>query len=579
MVITRIEINNIKGIEHLAINQNIQPNRPNILVAPNGFGKSSIAIAFKTLVANKIGLKPEEEPNPRNGEPSVTLSLSTGQTISADKDSNTIRDLFTIHVVTNPLLPTAKAQRFGKIVTAKASMNIEPTVVIKTIPVAIRFKYSLANMKRLFGDSNKILKDISALYSNYDFLDKIEKKVNTHVFELGAYKNSITKTLAIINSHHTKTATEIKNRIVADSMFADFCQEFHTLSAFIKEELGLDDVDAYLSTWQFVSVKLAMRGNYKQALQYAGYLAKKRNLDNTLQEINPFSDRFRIASKEKDHSLIIEWPKAHLISSGQRDILVFIAKLMECKYQAGGNCILVIDEFFDYLDDANVVAFQYYISTLIDSFKKSKKLIFPILLTHLDPNYLKHFCFNDSRLNIVYLKQINAQVSDKMAKLVANREHDSIKDVLDTHYFHYSNLANGVNISAEFETLGLNKDWGCPAAFVKKINRELRKYLLQPEDKYDPLAVCFAVRRKIEELVYCELQQEEHRALFLNTHGTNEKLREAQKHGVSIPETYFLLGIIYNHPLHVAGNEDLSKPLSLKLDNPSIKNMIRKLWD
>ena len=84
MVITRIEINNIKGIEHLAINQNIQPNRPNILVAPNGFGKSSIAIAFKTLVANKIGLKPEEEPNPRNGEPSVTLSLSTGQTISAD---------------------------------------------------------------------------------------------------------------------------------------------------------------------------------------------------------------------------------------------------------------------------------------------------------------------------------------------------------------------------------------------------------------------------------------------------------------------------------------------------------------
>lgn len=141
MVINRIEINNIKGIEHLVINQNIQPNRPNILVAPNGFGKSSFALAFKTLVANKIVLKPEEEPNPINGEPSVILSLSTGQTISANKDSNTIRDLFTIHVVTNPLLPTAKAQRFGKIVTAKASMNIEPTVVIKTIPGAIRFEY------------------------------------------------------------------------------------------------------------------------------------------------------------------------------------------------------------------------------------------------------------------------------------------------------------------------------------------------------------------------------------------------------------------------------------------------------
>jgi hypothetical protein len=164
-----------------------------------------------------------------------------------------------------------------------------------------------------------------------------------------------------------------------------------------------------------------------------------------------------------------------------------------------------------------------------------------------------------------------------MAKLVANRENTLIKDVLDSHYFHFSDNGNNVNVSNEFESLGLNKAWGCPAAFVKKINRELRTYLLQPGDKYDPLAVCFAVRRRVEELVYLKLQ-EGHKRLFLSTHGTNEKLHEAQSHGVSIPETYFLLGIIYNHPLHIAGEEDLSKPLSMKLDNPSIKNMIRKLW-
>lgn len=249
MVITKIEVNHIKGIEHLAINQNIRPNRPNILVAPNGFGKSSFAIAFKTLVANKIVLKPEEEPIPKNGDPSVILSLSTGQTISADINGNTIRDYFTIHVVNSSLLPTAKAQRFRKIVTAKASMNIEPTVVIKTIPATIRFKYSLANMKKLFGNSNKILRDISALFLNYDFLDKIEKKVNTHVFELKPYKDSIARTLSIINSYHTYTATVIKSRIVADSIFSGFCQEFYDISAFIKEELDLDDVDAYLCAW------------------------------------------------------------------------------------------------------------------------------------------------------------------------------------------------------------------------------------------------------------------------------------------------------------------------------------------
>ena len=572
MVISKIEVNNIKGIENLAINEYIYPNRPNILVAPNGFGKSSLAVAFKTLLANKIKLKPEEEPIPKNGDPSVVLSLSTGQTISANKNSNTIRGFFSIHVVTNPLLPTAKAQRFGKIVTAKASMNIEPTVVIKTIPTVVHFDYNLPKMKRAFGASNKILIDISRLFSNYTFLDKIEKKVNTHIFELKPYRESISSILATINHLHTNTAIEIKEHIVADSMFAGLCPDFHTISAFIKEELELTDVDAYLCAWQFITVKLEMSGNYKRALLYAEYVAKKTNLDDTLKEINPFPDRFDIVSKEKNRSLIIEWPKAHLISSGQRDIIVFIAKLMECEYQTERNCILVIDEFFDYLDDANVVAFQYYISTLIDSFRKSKRIIFPILLTHLD-----HFCFNDSRLNIVYLKQINAQISDKMAKLVANRENTLIKNVLDSHYFHFSDNGNHVDVSDKFEILGLNKVWGCPEAFVKKINRELRTYLLQPGDKYDPLAVCFAVRRRVEELVYLKLQ-EGHRRLFLSTHGTTEKLHEAQSHGVSIPETYFLLGIVYNHPLHIAGDEDLSKPLSMKLDNPSIKNMIRKLW-
>jgi hypothetical protein len=577
MVISKIEINNIKGISSLMVNQDIYPNRPNILVAPNGFGKSSIAVAFQALHANKIDLKPEEVPIPKQGNPSVVLSLSTGQTICADEDGNTIRDFFSTHVVTNSLTPVAKAQRFGNVVTAKASMNIEPTIVIKTIPRAVPFDYELADMKREFGASGKILVSISKLYSNYSFLERVEKSVDAHVFELSAYRQSISRCLAVINDLHNKTAIEIKNHIVSDSVFEGLASEFHAISELINELLRLDRVDADLCAWQFITVKLRMGSNYKKALQYAEYVAKKKNLDNTLKEVNPFLERFDIVSKEKNRSLIVEWPKAHLISSGQRDIMVFIAKLIECEYQTEGNCILVIDEFFDYLDDANVVAFQYYVSTLIDSFKRTKRVIFPILLTHLDPNYLKHFCFNDSRLNVVYLKQVNARVSDKMAKLVAKREEGSVKDILDTYYFHFSDKSNDLDFSEEFERLGLNKDWGVPEVFVRKINRELRTYLCQPGDKYDPLAVCFAVRWRVEELVYLKLE-EEHRLSFLSKHGTNEKLYYAQKYGISIPETYFLLGIIYNHPLHVAGNEDLSKPISMKLDNPSIKSMIRKLW-
>ena len=59
---------------------------------------------------------------------------------------------------------------------------------------------------------------------------------------------------------------------------------------------------------------------------------------------------------------------------------------------------------------------------------------------------------------------------------------------------------------------------------------------------------------------------------------TTEKLNFARNHGVVIPETYYLLGIIYNHPLHIAGDNDISKQLSMKLENETIKSMIKYLW-
>ena len=56
MNISTIEIVNIKGIENKTFFLDIVPNKPNILVAPNGFGKSSFAISFDSLKSNKIEL-------------------------------------------------------------------------------------------------------------------------------------------------------------------------------------------------------------------------------------------------------------------------------------------------------------------------------------------------------------------------------------------------------------------------------------------------------------------------------------------------------------------------------------------
>lgn len=49
MNINKVIIDNIKGIGHFELNQSLLPNKPNVLVALNGFGISSLATAFLAL--------------------------------------------------------------------------------------------------------------------------------------------------------------------------------------------------------------------------------------------------------------------------------------------------------------------------------------------------------------------------------------------------------------------------------------------------------------------------------------------------------------------------------------------------
>lgn len=354
--------------------------------------------------------------------------------------------------------------------------------------------------------------------------------------------------------------------------------EFNKLKDNIKNVLSLNsDVDASLCAIQYLDVKLSMRGDFKKAVSYLNYRTKRDLIDKTLDEINPVKARFDIRTEKNGNSLVIKWPKANQISSGQRDIMVFVSKLLQCSFCESGNCIVIIDEFFDYLDDANVVVFQYYISTLIERYKQEKRLIIPILLTHLDPNYLKHFCFDDKRLNVCYLKDSQAKVSKMLKALIDNRENDLIKQDVDSYYLHFHPTIEAVNITENFQTLGINKDWGKASVFIKKIHREGRKYWCEDLPDYDSLAVCLSIRIRIEELVYSKIDDEQNRRKYIDTHTTREKLQYARSIGVTVPETYFLLGIIYNHPLHEI-DENTAKSLSLKLENLQIKEMIRSLW-
>lgn len=61
-LISKITVKNIKGFSDRdnSIDVDIKSGKINILVAPNGYGKSSITAAFKSLTKTKIKVEKED---------------------------------------------------------------------------------------------------------------------------------------------------------------------------------------------------------------------------------------------------------------------------------------------------------------------------------------------------------------------------------------------------------------------------------------------------------------------------------------------------------------------------------------
>lgn len=126
--------------------------------------------------------------------------------------------------------------------------------------------------------------------------------------------------------------------------------------------------------------------------------------------------------------------------------------------------------------------------------------------------------------------------------------------------------------------LGENfRPWNDPKKFKDYCFRETEKYLQNSGDSYDSVAVCIVLRECIEKYIYINLPSEKKNKLFeKEQNGTNKKIAFAEKHGVKCPETFYLLGLIYNNPLHLEPGQtkDLRQTLYSRLQNNTIRNMI-----
>jgi len=573
MKIKSIELTNVKGIGKHNFKLDLIPNHPNILVAPNGFGKSSFAIAFDSLRRNKIELDKKNYYNDDDkNRPVVSMLIEDflGQKMFVANDSqNTINDEFNVFVINSQLFAKGTKLNIQGNVIVKSSLEITPTILISTIPHKVEFNYKVTDLKSRFGTNGKILPNITNVLACAPLLCKIENLVDFKKFSRKKNSQILDSIKAEINLRN-KNATDIKNWIETEKIAQlSTVPEFIKLSQILRNFNEIQsDADSYLAAFQLIDIEQTMGADFKKAINYICYLDDKAYYEKNILNYN--TTRYKIIPKvdKKHNKLIVEWPKAHEISNGQRDILSFITLLMKAERSfRKQNCILVIDEIFDYLDDANLITFQYFITHMIEEMKKDSKNFFPILMTHLDPFYFNQFCFNKHKIKVVYLKDMPYHSNPNIAKLIRNREDPTIQTNVDTYFFHYH--PDSIDISADFKNLKLPGNWGVSTRFHQIIIAEVQKYL-NGQINYDPLAICFGVRVRIEELLYAMIPEQDKKDKFIiEEHGTKKKLDYCETLGLNVPESYYLLGIIYNDKLHFKGNVDIARPVAIKqVSNP-----------
>lgn len=572
-----IEIENIKGIQQKRFELDILPNKPSLLVAPNGFGKSSFAAAFNSMNNRRINLSEDDfHAEDETLAPRIYIEYERPDnsiaTLEATATANTISSELDYFVINNPTKPKGIGNLYGR---PSATLEIKDVVLVDRIPDNVQFGNQYRAAQQRFGQNARVLPNPNAALGNLKLVEKLS--FNYQALERANGQRIRTRINDIINEINQQAGTiEVLTDWITAHRLNDLKQidYLNTIGNLINEyDLGYNsETKAYLVAIQLIWLYNDNPNNFKEACKYSNYQLDKQRFQHTLSNFNCTWKGIR--ASQTDGQLVVKFPKAIHISNGQRDILTFVAMLFRARQHLKKEAnILIIDEVFDYLDDANLTAAQYYITTFIKDFKDEGKRLYPIILTHLNPNYFKNFAFSNQK--VYYLDKSNIQVNQSIVRLLRNREHPSIKDDVSKHLLHFE--PTHINKRAEFNALGLRELWGEADNFYQFLFSEVDNYL--NGSPFCPFAVCGGVRVKIEEIAYGKLQNPAAQTAFITTKKTRPKLEKAEEMGVVSPESHYLLGIIYNEGMHWKDGLDNVSPIASKLENLTIKKLIRDVFE
>lgn len=600
MEITNIKVKNIKGYGEPGLDWNlsktpIKSNRINLVVAPNGAGKSSLAVALQYVKGSHIELKEKHRHNPvdENLYPQVSITLD-GQVLTCDDKVNNIKSVVVPYVINCPLIADTKSYHIpGGGLNAIGQMAIEKIEMQATTPNKNEIKVDTAAIKRNFGENSKLLLTLNNYLGESRFIECIGKMKDVFCkFTTTQGRKDLVNAVKDKINVLEGTREELKE-MIDDVYFAEIeadCYYAKYVSLMGNVHPEFTKLDYFLYFFQLLYLYEYNKEAYNQAIKRAKF-ENEWELFN--QEIKLLDTTGRnIAAQETGNKVVVEYPLADSISNGQRDLLSFYCRLkqFERSIKPNKSYLLVIDEIFDYLDDANYIVAQYFLSKFM---KECKVNIFVILFTHLDPTHFRSTVFSLKVLNVLYLSEFAAKASPQMTSFLAlrqkldrsNTEDDELYNKISAYFLHYNPSMENIdtNLSARNEP-NLRSSWGQGNPFFQVLIDEVNKYV-SGDATYDPYAVATALRIRIEKVVYALLSPDNQVGFLAgeNCKTTKQKLYYAEEKGVSINEIFYMAIPITNdadHLTYVKGTNLLDEHLLVyKMNHPVLKNVVREIFE
>lgn len=583
-MITNITIQNIKGFgtKDNSIDLGLDSKKINILVAPNGYGKSSIAMAFKAVSKNSSRLVIDIEDKYRKDaskDPLVSITMD-GQTYQSTPNQNDIAKNIHCFVINCLLTVKTTSKRFQNFTTSKGYMDIKNIEVAKVIRKPQNL-YSIQRMKILFGrNANKIVESISYLLQNEKFIVGIKD-----LYSVFRKFNMIKREKILSDIQHKiqhlgekDTSLQIVDSFFDDLENDDYYQQF---KKYLTQYVNLlTKSDCYQTFFQLIHLFNKHKDWLSGLSDWTKYLNLKKRIQESIQIFNT-STWTQAEIKEEKGILKVFFPKANEVSNGQRDVLTFITQLIVTNAQLSKSKpnLVIIDEVFDYMDDATHISAQYYLSKMLNI---NKGNIYIIMMTHLDPNNFKSYIFSKKVLNIEYLSKSSVNISNEMRAFIKyrsglNTEDDMYKKL--SRYFYHYDPDNSVDLTEidKPEIKNLKKSLFDIKQFKMYVLKELNGYL-RGDESYDPYSVCFALRFGIEKKVYDSLSNDDEKEQFIKKHGTEKKLDYAEDHCAKHSESFHILSAIYNDAEH-ASDYAKDKRCIYKLENKVIRDIIRSIFE